>query len=58
MKMEKLQISTQLLNNILGYLGDRPYKETYQLIEAIQTEAKNQSPAPENAIQSHPEQAS
>ena len=56
--MEKLQISTQLLNNILGYLGDRPYKETYQLIEAIQTEAKNQPTAPESAIESHPEQAS
>ena len=44
--MEKLQISTQLLNSIMAYLGTRPYQEVYQLIEAIQTEAKNQ-PAPE-----------
>ena len=40
--MEKLQISTQLLNSIMAYLGTRPYQEVYQLIEAIQNEAKNQ----------------
>jgi len=40
--MEKLQISTQLLNQIMGYLGTRPYQEVFQLIEAIQSEAKNQ----------------
>lgn len=40
--MEKLQISTQLLNQIMGYLGTRPYQEVYQLIDAIQSEAKNQ----------------
>ena len=42
--MEKLQISTQLLNSIMGYLGTRPYQEVFQLIEAIQNEAKNQAP--------------
>ena len=42
--MEKLQISTQLVNGILQYLGTRPYQEVYQLIEAIQNEAKNQAP--------------
>jgi hypothetical protein len=49
--MEKLQISTQTLNQIMGYLGTRPYQEVYQLIEAIQNEAKNQpsvEPSPEN----------
>ena len=40
--MQKLQISTQLLNQIMGYLGTRPYQEVFQLIEAIQSEAKNQ----------------
>jgi hypothetical protein len=40
--MEKLQISTQLLNQIMGYLGTRPYQEVFQLIEAIQKEAKEQ----------------
>ena len=43
--MEKLQITTQLLNSIMGYLGTRPYQEVYQLIEAIQKEAKDQPPA-------------
>ena len=40
--MEKLQISTQLINGILAYLGTRPYQEVFQLIEGIQNEAKNQ----------------
>ena len=49
--MEKLQVSTQLLNSIMGYLGTRPYQEVFQLIEAIQAEAKNQpsvEPTPED----------
>ena len=40
--MKTLQISEQLLNAILGYLGSRPYQEVFQLIEALQAEAKNQ----------------
>ena len=43
--MEKLQLSTQLLNSIMGYLGTRPYQEVFQLIEAIQKEAKEQPSA-------------
>ncbi len=40
--MDKLIISTPVLNNILAYLGSRPYQEVFQLIEALQNEAKNQ----------------
>jgi hypothetical protein len=40
MAMEKLTLSTQLVNQILGYLGQRPYQETFQLIEALQMEAQ------------------
>lgn len=40
--MEKLIVSTQLLNQIIGYLGTRPYQEVHQLIQALQDEAKNQ----------------
>ena len=40
--MEKITLSTQLLNAILGYLGKRPYEETFQLIDAMQKEAKEQ----------------
>jgi len=50
--MEKLQVSTQLLNQIMGYLGTRPYQEVFQLIEAIQTEAKNQ-PSVEPTAEDH-----
>lgn len=38
--MDKITVPTQLLNAILGYLGQKPYQEVYQLIEAIQKEAK------------------
>jgi len=43
--MKKLQISEQLLNGIIGYLGTRPYQEVFQLVEALQAEAKNQPKA-------------
>ena len=45
--MEKMTLSTQLVNGILGYLGTRPYQEVFQMIEALQNEARNQAtPAP------------
>jgi hypothetical protein len=40
--MDKLIIPTSVLNQVLGYLGTRPYQEVFQLIEAIQKEAKQQ----------------
>jgi hypothetical protein len=40
--MEKITLSTQLVNAVLGYLGARPYQEVFQLIEGLQNEAKNQ----------------
>ena len=42
--MEKISISTQLLNQVMGYLGTRPFQEVFQLIDAIQKEASNQVP--------------
>jgi len=46
--MDKITVSTQLLNAILGYLGQKPYQEVYQLVEAIQKEAKQATePQPE-----------
>ena len=32
-------MTVDLVNNILGYLGTRPYQEVYQLIAAIQAAA-------------------
>lgn len=39
-----MKISDQLINNILGYLGTRPYQEVYQLINAVQQEARDPEP--------------
>jgi hypothetical protein len=50
--MNELIVSTQTLNQILAYLGSRPYHEVFQLIEAIQSEAKNQ-PKQENQAENH-----
>ena len=36
----KLTIPIELANQILGYLGSRPYQEVYQLVQAIQEAAK------------------
>jgi hypothetical protein len=35
-----MNLSIELVNSILGYLGTRPYQEVYQLIAAIQEAAK------------------
>ena len=40
--MNKITISVQILNQVMGYLGARPYQEVYQLITALQSEAKEQ----------------
>jgi hypothetical protein len=40
--MEKITLSTQLINAVLGYLGTRPYQEVFQLIDGLQNEAKSQ----------------
>jgi hypothetical protein len=47
---EKLTLSTQLVNQILGYLGQRPYQETFQLIEALQKEAQASMGQPEKVV--------
>jgi hypothetical protein len=36
----KLQINIEIVNQVLGYLGTRPYQEVYALIQAIQEAAK------------------
>jgi len=35
-----ITLSLNTINQILAYLGTRPYQEVFQLIEAIQKEAK------------------
>ena len=38
--MENISLSINLVNAMLAYLGKQPYQEVFQLIEAIQKEAK------------------
>lgn len=40
--MEKLSLSVNLVNAVLQYLGTQPYQNVYQLVEALQKEAKDQ----------------
>ena len=40
--MEKIALSTELVNGILQYLGSRPFVEVAQLINGIQQEAQGQ----------------
>jgi len=46
--MEKVTLSTQLVNGIMQYLGNRPYVEVANLITAVQQEA--QASAVESAL--------
>lgn len=46
---EKIQLSTQLVNAVLQYLGTQPYQAVAQLIQGIQSEAQGQVPAAEEA---------
>jgi hypothetical protein len=41
----KLNIDIETINQILGYLGTRPYQEVYSLIQAIQEAAKPPEPS-------------
>jgi hypothetical protein len=40
--VEKITLSVNLVNQVLGYLGSRPYQEVFQIVEALQKEAQNQ----------------
>jgi hypothetical protein len=42
--MEKLTLSTNLVNGILQYLGNQPYAAVANLIQGIQQEAQAQAP--------------
>jgi len=35
-----INLPLELVNQILGYLGTRPYQEVYQMIQAVQNAAK------------------
>jgi len=51
--MNEIKLSTNLVNAILQYLGTRPYTEVFQVIEAIQKEAKKQNEHPRTTSPHH-----
>jgi len=44
--MDKVTLSTTLVNNIMAYLGTRPFQEVFQLIQEVQKEAQAQQTPP------------
>ena len=43
-----LQLPIETVNQVLGYLGTRPYQEVFQLIQAIQEAAKPKEAEPKD----------
>ena len=52
--MEKLTLSTQLINSILQYLSNQPYAQVAQLIDGIQKEAQAQAQQPVEKVTAEP----
>ena len=44
--MEKITLSVQTVNMIMGYIGTKPYQEVFQIIEAVNKEVQAQQAAP------------
>jgi hypothetical protein len=47
--MDEIKLSTDLVNAVLQYLGNRPYVETAGLIQGIQQQAQAQGAQPAEA---------
>jgi hypothetical protein len=47
--MEKISLTTNLVNGILQYLGSQPYAQVADLIQAIREQAIPQIPMPKEA---------
>lgn len=46
MNDQKVELTLNLVNGILSYLGTRPYQESFQLIQALQEQVIPQLPMP------------
>lgn len=49
MNDKKIELSLNLVNGIIQYLGTRPYSEVFPLVQEIQAQAIPQVPMPEAA---------
>lgn len=38
--MKKYEVSEEILNKLLNHLAERPYKEVFKMIHALQADAK------------------
>ena len=47
MEDKKIELSLNLVNAVLQYLGTRPYSDVFPLVQAIQEQAIPQVPMPE-----------
>jgi hypothetical protein len=52
----KLNIDIETINQVLGYLGTRPYQEVFALIQAIQDAAKPKEATNGNQVDSESNQ--
>jgi hypothetical protein len=52
--MDEIKLSTNLVNAILQYLGNRPFAEVAGLIQAVQQEAAKQGAQPVAAPEDKP----
>jgi hypothetical protein len=48
MSEQNITLPLNLVNNILQYLGTRPYGEVFQIVQAVQEVAIPQLPVPES----------
>jgi len=46
----KIELSVELLNALLNYLGTQPFNEVAGLINAIQEQARGQVPQPAESV--------
>ena len=44
--MDKITLSVQTVNMIMGYLGTKSYQEVFQIIEAVNKEVQAQQAVP------------
>ena len=52
-----IQLSVDLINNVLGYLGKQPYQEVYHLINGIQVAGAQQQVAQPAPVETAPIEA-
>jgi len=48
--MEKMVLTTELINKVLSYLGNQPFVEVATLINEIHKQAQEQVPSPTEEV--------